>query len=79
MAKNYCTFIPSKGQDLFKGLKKQFGYETARRVFYIALNPNFIKDNGKTLSLNAEGIPTLESLLTNKNSRNLLFFCITKN
>ena len=65
MAKNYCTFIPSKGQDLFKGLKKQFGYETARRVFYIALNPNFIKDNGKTLSLNAEGIPTLESLLTN--------------
>lgn len=65
MAKNYCTFIPSKGQDLFKGLKKQFGYEIARRVFYIALNPNFIKDNGKTLSLNAEGIPTLESLLSN--------------
>lgn len=65
MAKNYCTFIPSKGQDLFKGLKKQFGYETARRVFYIALNPNFIKDNGKTLSLDAEGIPTLDSLLSN--------------
>ena len=65
MAKSYCTFIPSKGQDLFKGLKKQFGYETARRIFYKSINPNFIKDYGKTLSLDAEGIPTLESVLTN--------------
>ena len=65
MAKSYCTFIPSKGQDLFKGLKKQFGYETARRIFYKSINPNFIKDYGKILSLDAEGIPTLESILTN--------------
>ena len=25
MTKNYCTFIPSKGKDLFKKLNKEFG------------------------------------------------------
>ena len=66
MAKNYCTFIPSKGKDLFKELKKQFGYKTARSVFLRAINPQFISDYKGTLSLDAEGVPTYESLMSNQ-------------
>lgn len=65
MAKNYCTFIPSKGKTLFKELKKQFGYQTARSIFLRAINPQFISDYKNTLSLDAEGVPTYESLMTN--------------
>ena len=66
MAKNYCTFIPSRGKTLFKELRKQFGYSTARSVFLKALNPEFIGNYKDTLSLDAEGIPTYESLMQNK-------------
>lgn len=65
MAKNYCTFIPSKGKTLFKELKKQFGYQTARSIFLRAINPQFISDYKNTLSLDAEGVPTYESLMAN--------------
>lgn len=66
MSKNYCTFIPSKGKSLFKELKEQFGYQTARSIFLRAINPQFISDYKDTLSLDAEGVPTYESLMTNK-------------
>lgn len=62
---NYCTYIPSKGEDLFKGLKKQFGYKTARSIFLRAINPDFINDYRNTLTLDSEGVPTLESVLGN--------------
>jgi hypothetical protein len=65
MAKNYCTFVPSKGNKLFRRLKNEFGYPTARSVFLRAINPNFIKDYEGTLSLDAEGVPTYESLMAN--------------
>lgn len=65
MAKNYCTFIPSKGKDLFKELRKNFGYELARSIFLRAISPSFISDYKGTLSLDAEGIPTYESLIAN--------------
>lgn len=65
MAKNYCTYIPSKGSTLFKELKKQFGYQTARSIFLRAINPQFISDYTNTLSLDAEGVPTYESLMAN--------------
>ena len=44
MAKNYCTYVPSKGKSLFRELKKQFGYQTARGIFLRAINPEFIRD-----------------------------------
>ena len=66
MTKNYCTFIPSKGKDLFGKLKKQFGYQTARSIFLRAINPQFISDYKNTLSLNAEGVPTYDSLMKNQ-------------
>ena len=65
MAKNYCTYVPSKGKNLFRELKKQFGYQTARGIFLRAINPEFIRDYKGTLSLDAEGVPTFESLMNN--------------
>lgn len=65
MAKNYCTYVPSKGKNLFRELKKQFGYQTAKGIFLRAINPEFIRDFKGTLSLDAEGIPTFESLMNN--------------
>lgn len=62
---SYCVYQPSIGKDLFKGLKKQFGYDTAREVFLKAINPEFISDYKDSLSLDAEGIPSLESVLSN--------------
>jgi len=65
MAKNYCTFVPSKGANLFRELKKQFGYQTARGVFLRAINPNFVNDFKGTLTLDSEGVPTFDSIMSN--------------
>lgn len=60
-----CVYIPSKGANLFRQLKKQFGYELAKNIFLRAINPRFIEDFRKTLSLDAEGIPSFESVMNN--------------
>ena len=60
-----CVYIPSKGANLFKQLKKQFGYELATDIFLRAISPRFIEDFRKTLSLDAEGIPSFESVMNN--------------
>lgn len=60
-----CTYIPSKGANLFRQLKKQFGYELAKNIFLRAISPRFIEDFRKTLSLDAEGIPSFESVMNN--------------
>jgi hypothetical protein len=60
-----CTYIPSKGANLFRQLKKQFGYELAKDIFLRAISPRFIEDFRKTLSLDAEGIPSFESVMNN--------------
>lgn len=60
-----CTYIPSKGTSLFLKLKKLYGYETAKQIFLRAINPRFISDYKETLSLDAEGVPTFESLMSN--------------
>lgn len=72
MAKKYCTYIPSKGASLFKDLKKSFGYEMARKIFLTAINPKFISNYKNTLSLDAEGIPTIGSVLNNKYIKDLV-------
>lgn len=66
MSGKYCTFIPSKGAELFRELKHNFGYNTAKEVFLRAISPRFIEDYKGTLSLDAEGVPTYESLMKNK-------------
>ena len=63
---NYCVYKPNKGQTLFTELKKEFGYKTARSIFLRAINPKFINDYKNTLSLDAEGVPTFNSLMHNK-------------
>lgn len=65
MAKKYCTYIPSKGADVFMQLKKKFGYQLAKSIFLQAIHPKFIEDNKGTLSLTAEGVPSLNSILEN--------------
>lgn len=62
---NYCVYKPSKGQDLFAQLKKEFGYNLARTTFLTAINPQFISDYKDTLSLDAEGVPSFSSLMKN--------------
>lgn len=63
---SYCVYQPSIGKELFNGLKKRFGYNTAKTVFLNAINPQFIEDNKGTLRLDSEGIPHLDSVLSNK-------------
>ena len=60
-----CTYIPSKGVDLFRSLKKQFGYDKATDIFLRVISPRFIQKYGKTLSLDAEGIPSFEAVMNN--------------
>ena len=62
-----CVGYPKENEGLllFRGLNKLFGRDLAKTIFYKSLNPNFINDYKNTLSLDAEGIPTLESILTN--------------
>lgn len=65
MAKNFCTYIPSKGKDLHRQLRNKFGYEVGTKAFLrFGINPSFINDNRNTLKLDAEGVPTLTSLLS---------------
>lgn len=65
MAKNFCVYVPSRGKDLFKQLKKQFGYDGARGIFLRALDPKFISDYRGSLTLDTEGVPTYDSLMVN--------------
>jgi hypothetical protein len=62
---NSCVIVPSKGAPLFRQLKKQFGYEKAKELFYIAINPKFKNDYKSTLSLDGEGVPSFESFINN--------------
>lgn len=63
---NYCVYIPNKGKDLFKQLKKEYGYSMAKEVFLRSINPTFKEDFKSSLKLDSEGVPTYESLMRNK-------------
>jgi hypothetical protein len=41
MKKLICVYTPKKGKNLFNSLKKDFGYETARDLFLLAMTPKF--------------------------------------
>lgn len=73
---NYCTYVPRRKaspekeasfQRLHKELKQKFGYELGTDVFLRAgINPRYIQDNIKSLKLDSQGVPTVESLLKTK-------------
>ena len=67
-----CVFIPSKGVKLFNALKKQFGYAKGSDLFLRVISPRFINDFKGTLSLDAEGIPSFESVMSNNWVKNFL-------
>ena len=58
-----CAYLPSKGVSLFKRLKKEYGYDAARTIFSRVITPKFKADHKGTLSLDAEGIPSFESVI----------------
>lgn len=65
MAKS-CLWKPTKGTQAFNKIKASTSYEKAWRIIGIASNDDFIAKYKKSLSFDAEGFPTLESLLDNK-------------
>lgn len=58
-----CVFVPSKGAKLFKTLRKNFGYNIARKVFLTSIHPKFQDKYKKKLDLDSEGVPSYESLI----------------
>lgn len=64
MGKLSCVFTPKIGKNLMGQLRKEFGYETAKKAFLSgALNPKFIEDYRSSLELDSEGVPTFESFM----------------
>lgn len=60
---NSCLYVPKKGADTFRQLKKKFGYKTAAKVFNRIVSEQFIEDFGDSLTLDSEGIPTYSSIM----------------
>ena len=69
---NYCVYVPSIGKNLFKDLKTKFEYPIARDIFLHAVNKVFLERYKNTLVLDDEGVPTLDSLLSNSYIQNRL-------
>lgn len=65
MGKRSCVYVPKKGAKQFVELRKIFGYARARDIFLTAIHPDFLNDYKDTLTLDSEGVPTLESILNN--------------
>lgn len=59
-----CLYIPKKGVDTFRQLKKNFGYQTAAKVFNRVLSRDFMEDYEDSLTLDSEGIPTYSSIMS---------------
>ena len=59
-----CLYIPNKGADTFRQLKKNFGYKTAAKVFNRVVSETFIEKYGDSLAFDSEGIPTYSSLMS---------------
>ena len=61
-----CSYIPhnKKGEELkgFQTYRRELEYETAAKVFTIALSPSFQKQYKKDLVLDNQGVPTYESI-----------------
>lgn len=71
MAKS-CKIKPSNCNILFDTANKKLGRKAAITLYYVSNNPDFRKKYEKSLSIDAEGFPTLESLLSIKEVRDLI-------
>lgn len=60
-----CVYAPKKGVKTFQSLQKEFGYDLAWKIYGIAMNPKFKEDYKESLSLDAEGVPSFDSLMDN--------------
>lgn len=60
-----CVYTPKKGLKTFYKLKDEFGYNEAWKIYGIAINPKFQNDFRDSLSLDAEGVPSFDSLIKN--------------
>ena len=62
-----CSYIPRnrQGEELtgFQEYRKALGYTTARDVFIKAMSPTFQKDYSRYLEMDAQGVPTYESVM----------------
>lgn len=67
-----CVIMPNIGQETFNKLKKDLGYDLAREVFLKSISPKFKTDFKGTLSLDAEGVPSYESIMRNKYMKELI-------
>ncbi len=65
MSKKYCVYLPETGLSLFQQAKSNFGYTTATKLHSLAVYKPFLDKYKKTLSLDAEGIPTYDSMIKN--------------
>ena len=72
MAKS-CVFIPKNKQkrELFLKLKSDLGYETAAKVFNKTTGSDFIDMFKDSLTF-SEGVPTYESIMSNKLVKNFI-------
>lgn len=60
-----CVYAPKKGIKTFYKLEKEFGYNTAWNIYGIAMSSKFKDDFKDSLSLDAEGVPSFDSLMQN--------------
>lgn len=69
---NKCVLMPKKGKQLMSSLRKQFGYDIAKKVFLKANHPKFKQDYKGTLRFDSEGVPTFESVMKVPYIKNLI-------
>lgn len=67
-----CVYVPNVGERTFFELKKAYGYDTAWEILTRGLNPDFIEDHKDTLKLDADGVPSAESLMKTEFMQNLV-------
>lgn len=60
-----CVYAPKKGKQTFYKFQKEFDYNTAWKIYGIAVNSKFKNAFKNSLSFDAEGVPTFDSLLHN--------------
>ena len=60
-----CVYIPNKGAETFVKLKKNFGYESAATIFNKVTGSDFLDMYKDSLTLDSEGVPTYQSIITN--------------
>lgn len=58
-----CVWMPSKGQETFKKLKKEYGRPIAAVVFNKITGTQFQKLYKDSLTFDSEGVPTFESIM----------------